>query len=123
MFPNDDLLRTLVDNYFKGANVYSPLLHRPTFERNISRGLHLSDEGFGATVLLVCALGSRQSEDPRVFSADDELGHLSGGQWFNQVMKTMNTVMFDSPRSYDLQIAWVSIILSLSSLCLNASYF
>lgn len=103
----------LVDNYFKFGNDYSPVLHRPTFERNIARGLHLSDEGFGATLLLVCALGARESDDPRVFSPDDPLGHLRGGHWFTQVQQTLNFIMFENPRLYDLQIAVVGLSFSL----------
>ncbi|KAJ7849906.1 fungal-specific transcription factor domain-containing protein, partial [Mycena leptocephala] len=50
-------------------NIYLPLLHRPTFERGLAEGLHLRDDGFAATVLVVCAIGSRWSMDPRATAA------------------------------------------------------
>ncbi|KAG5646711.1 hypothetical protein DXG03_002393 [Asterophora parasitica] len=65
-FPEDDLMTSLVDHYFTKVNLLLPLLHRPSFERSIIEGLHLRHDGFGATVLLVCAVASRFSDDPRV---------------------------------------------------------
>ena len=65
-FPEATLLKSLVANYFKHVNYELPLLHRPTFEREIAEGLHRRDIAFGSTVLLVCSLGARYSTDPRV---------------------------------------------------------
>lgn len=67
-FPDADLMTTLIDLYFTRHNYLHPLLHRPTFERAFTDGLHLYDPIFGAVVLLVCALGSRWTTDPRVFT-------------------------------------------------------
>lgn len=97
-------MAALVDNY---TNIHAALLHRPTFENNITSGLHLSDEGFGATVLLVCALGSRISDTP---------GSPPGHQWFDQVHKTLNFALLEPPRLYDLQIAMVGLVFLLSLL-------
>ena len=52
-FPPPDLLNTLISLYFAHMNDLLPLLHRPTFEQSVREGLHLRDEGFGSTVLLV----------------------------------------------------------------------
>ncbi|KAF9061661.1 fungal-specific transcription factor domain-containing protein [Rhodocollybia butyracea] len=49
----------LVNAYFTQNNVFCPLLHRPSFERSISQGLHLRDPAFSALLLSVCAVGSR----------------------------------------------------------------
>lgn len=70
-FPPHDLMMELVDHYFRRYNIYLPLLHRPTFERNIKDGLHLRDEAFGSTLLLVCAMGSRFSTDERVLLEEE----------------------------------------------------
>ncbi|EUC53657.1 fungal specific transcription factor domain protein [Rhizoctonia solani AG-3 Rhs1AP] len=65
-FPPDDLLASLVDLYFSRFNVILPLLHRPTFESQLAQKLHWRDPSFAAVVLLVCANGSRFSDDTRV---------------------------------------------------------
>ena len=72
-FPGPALLDSLVDHYFKHINIELPLLHRPTLEHDIARGLHRRDAAFGAVVLLVCAMGSRYSDDPRVQLSDEDL--------------------------------------------------
>ncbi|KAF8879184.1 fungal-specific transcription factor domain-containing protein [Mucidula mucida] len=81
-YPDDDLMTALVELYFQFQNCYLPLLHRPTFEKAIRDRLYWTDHRFGATVLLVCALGARNSEDPRVFV--DGRGE-AGWKWFDQV--------------------------------------
>lgn len=106
-FPPEDLMPTLIEFYFTRSNVYMPLLHRPTFEKGINDGLHLRDEGFGSTVLLVCALGARFSDDPRVFLEGTESQHSAGWKWFRQVQWVRRSLL-SPPRLYDLQIASVS---------------
>ncbi|KAI0950725.1 hypothetical protein AcW1_007961 [Taiwanofungus camphoratus] len=103
-FPDDDLLSTLVGLYFVNVNHYIPLLHRPTFEDGIKDGLHLRDEGFGSVVLLVCAIGSRFTDDPRVFLKEySSSSHSSGWQWFKKVQMIRKSPLAP-PRLYDLQI-------------------
>ncbi|KAF8634298.1 hypothetical protein AX17_004250 [Amanita inopinata Kibby_2008] len=85
VYPEDDLLSSLVDIYFDNIYHFVPLLHRPTFERSISEGLHFKDSLFGATVLLVCALGSKYSDDPRVFTEGSNTTRSAGYKWFKQV--------------------------------------
>jgi hypothetical protein len=65
-YPDTDLLRHLVDCYFDNLNILLPLLHRPSFMRSIEEGSHHVDHNFGATVLAVCAIGCRYSDDSRV---------------------------------------------------------
>ncbi|RXW16420.1 hypothetical protein EST38_g9435 [Candolleomyces aberdarensis] len=72
-FPEPDLLHALVGYYFKHINIELPLLHRPTFEKEIAQGLHKRNATFGAVVLLVCAMGSRYSSDPRVQLSETDL--------------------------------------------------
>ena len=79
-FPEPDLLSALVGHYFKHINIELPLLHRPTFERDIAQGLHERNATFGAVVLLVCAMGSRYSDDPRVQLSDADLFSDAEGQ-------------------------------------------
>jgi len=84
MFPDDDLFVSLVDFYFKEVNAFFPLLHRPTFERQIAERLHTRDAMFGNVVLLVCALGSKYSDDPRNYM-DSSNTRSSGHKWYTQV--------------------------------------
>ncbi|KXN82670.1 Transcriptional activator protein acu-15 [Leucoagaricus sp. SymC.cos] len=101
-FPEPDLLHALVDLYFEYINLFVPLLHRPTFERSIAEGLHHHDERFGANVLLVCANGSRFSDDPRVLLDGEKSRHSSGWKWFDQVQMVKRSFL-NPPTLYDLQ--------------------
>ncbi|KAI9000492.1 fungal-specific transcription factor domain-containing protein [Trametes punicea] len=102
-FPPPDLMKELVDLYFEHMNCYMPLLHRPSFEQAIKDGLHLHDEGFGSTVLLVCANGSRFTDDPRVLLEGTDTKQSSGWKWFQQVQMVRKSLLAP-PRLYDLQI-------------------
>lgn len=102
-FPPPDLLEMLVDLYFRNMNDYMPLLHRPTFEQGIKEGLHHHDEGFGSTVLLVCANGARFTDDPRVLLDDHQIPQSAGWKWFQQVQMVRKSLLAP-PRLYDLQI-------------------
>ena len=84
-------------------NDFLPLLHRPTFEQGIREGLHLHDEGFGSTVLLVCANGARFSDDPRALLDEREHPQSAGWKWFQQVQMVRKSLL-EPPRLYDLQI-------------------
>jgi hypothetical protein len=64
--PPDDLLMTLVNHYFREINIFCPLLHRPTFVSDVVARRHYTDRDFAPIVLLVCAIGARFSDDPRV---------------------------------------------------------
>lgn len=108
-FPDPDLLIMLVDLYFENINIFLPLLHRPTFERSIHQGLHFRDEKFGANVLLVCANGSRFSDDPRVLLDGEKSRHSSGWKWFDQVQMVKKSFLAP-PQLYDLQFYSVRMI-------------
>ncbi|KII84068.1 hypothetical protein PLICRDRAFT_367695 [Plicaturopsis crispa FD-325 SS-3] len=120
-FPESDLLAALVDLYFDRLNIYFPLLHRPTFERGVADGQHLLDDGFGATVLLVCALGSRYSSDPRVFLVYNETDLNSAGwKWFNQVQHRSSIY---APLSvHELQVICLSALFLQASAALHVSW-
>ncbi|KII90618.1 hypothetical protein PLICRDRAFT_39194 [Plicaturopsis crispa FD-325 SS-3] len=108
-FPEADLMASLVDLYFTRTHAYLPFLHRPTFERGIATELHLRDSAFGATVLLVCALGSKFSSDPRVLLENTNDLSSAGWRWFNQV-QSMRKSIFLAPRIYDLQLFILCIL-------------
>lgn len=106
-FPPPDLLEILVDLYFTNLNAFIPLLHRPTFYASLNSNLHRRDEAFGGLVLLVCACGSRFSNDLRVVLEGQNSWHSSGWQWFSQVYLFRKTLL-SVPCLYDLQLHAVS---------------
>ncbi|RXW19238.1 hypothetical protein EST38_g6605 [Candolleomyces aberdarensis] len=65
-FPPPDLLENLVQLYYDCVNIYIPLLHRPTFEKSLKAGLHLTDPDFGGLVMGVCAVAARYSNDEQL---------------------------------------------------------
>ncbi|KAL0574560.1 Gypsy retrotransposon integrase-like protein 1 [Marasmius crinis-equi] len=100
-FPDRDLMKALIDLYFAKINCFLPILHGPIFDSKLRQGLHLSDQQFAATVLLVCALGSRFSDDPRVFSETGQ-SLSSGWKWYEQV-QTFRRSSFEPSSLYELQ--------------------
>ncbi|KAK0459300.1 fungal-specific transcription factor domain-containing protein [Desarmillaria tabescens] len=106
LFPEEDLMLSLIDLYFTYHNCYLPLLHRPTFENDMSTGLHRSDYMFAGTLLLVCALGARNSDDPRVFYG---CNGEAGWQWFEQITPFRSSLQDRSTTTlYELQIHCLS---------------
>ncbi|KAF9071113.1 fungal-specific transcription factor domain-containing protein [Rhodocollybia butyracea] len=83
IFPPQDLLADLLNIWWEKVHYIFPLLHRPTFEKSIAAGLHYHDRHFGETVLAVCALASRHSDDARIFSHGSQLS--AGFRWMQQV--------------------------------------
>lgn len=118
VFPEDDLLIQLVDLYFTHVNLHQPLLHRPTFEKSIAGKLHLTNNGFAVTLLVVCANGSRYSENPRVFFDGTGSYHSRGWKWFDQVQMVRKSLLA-SPSIYDMQFYCVSWYILLMTFDLN----
>ncbi|KAJ3762820.1 fungal-specific transcription factor domain-containing protein [Lentinula raphanica] len=109
-FPDTDLINSLVSLYLINVNIFFPIIHPPTLKRLVAEGLHVRDQNFGATVLLVCALGSRYSDDPRVLHTPGcQLS--SGHRWFSQV-KMIRESLFERPTLYNLQsiCVWLAIL-------------
>ncbi|ELU36374.1 fungal specific transcription factor domain-containing protein [Rhizoctonia solani AG-1 IA] len=69
--PPADLIRSLVNLFFRHMNTFYPIFHRGWFEHRLLSGAHLASDTTGRTfarlLLLVCAVASRWSSDPRVF--------------------------------------------------------
>lgn len=101
-FPPLDLVESLAKHYFTQINPFLPLLHRPTFKRGVDENLHLTDQCFGAVVLLVCALGSRYSEDSRVFVEGSNSVRSAGWKWFGQI-RILRTSFFKQTSLHELQ--------------------
>ncbi|KAJ7729108.1 fungal-specific transcription factor domain-containing protein [Mycena maculata] len=109
MFPEPDLMQTLIDSFFSQINILVYLFHAPTFRSAVAAGLHLRDRKFGAVVLAICALGSKFSDDSRVFLEGANSEHSAGWKWFRQV-RPIPTSFLISPSLYDLQLIGLSIL-------------
>ncbi|KAJ6589038.1 fungal-specific transcription factor domain-containing protein [Mycena capillaripes] len=101
IFPEPDLLRSLVDLFFARVNIVLLLLHRPTFEKSLASGLHLVDQKFGSTVLGVCAVSAKYSDDPRVILEGTNTRLSSGWKYFCQLQHSRKPLM----RSFTLHEA------------------
>lgn len=112
-FPDADLLPTLVDAYFVHFNAYFPLLHRPTFEYNLAENAHFRDEGFGAVVLVVCALGAKYVDDPRVYIPGCP-PRSAGWYWYNQLQIDRRPFMRKA-RISDVQLYILAVVFQSSS--------
>ncbi|KAJ7578554.1 fungal-specific transcription factor domain-containing protein [Mycena floridula] len=110
IFPDEDLMQSLIDLYFAQWNLFLPVLHRPSFEKSLSEGLHHRNYYFGATVLVVCALGSKFSDDSRVF-LDGITEQSCGWIFFNQVQQSLQSSSLVSPPSlYELQYYCLTVM-------------
>ncbi|KAJ3735928.1 fungal-specific transcription factor domain-containing protein [Lentinula guzmanii] len=101
-FPEKDLFDSLVVLYFEQVNYLYALLHRPTFEALVAEGIHYRDPQFANVVLLVVAIGSRFSTDPRVVLEGTGSWLSAGWKWFSQV-NLYNKSTMSIPRLFNLQ--------------------
>ncbi|RDB24752.1 Cutinase transcription factor 1 alpha [Hypsizygus marmoreus] len=108
-FPDQDLFRHLINLYFAHVVIHFPLLHRPTFERLLADNVHLTNHLFGATVLAVCAVASRYSDDPRVLLEDDNSRHSSGWKWYRQIQHFRKSFA-QPPSLFELQTICLSLL-------------
>lgn len=108
IFPEPDLLQDLIDLYFDKVDVYTPLLHRPSFERDIKAELHLSNPMFGGTVLAMCAVASRYSNDPRVLLEGTDSIYSAGHKWFRQ-LDIFNESNLHAASLHEMQTVCLSI--------------
>ncbi|KAK0477971.1 fungal-specific transcription factor domain-containing protein [Armillaria novae-zelandiae] len=103
VYPDNDLIQSLISIYFETINPIFPILHRSTFEKNVDEGLHLRDSSFGAALLSVLAVASRYSDDSRVLA--DPCSKLSSGWRFFEQVNILKKVVYAPPCLYDLQVA------------------
>ncbi|KAF8919354.1 fungal-specific transcription factor domain-containing protein [Mucidula mucida] len=102
VFPEEDLFNHLIEVFFAKQNMMLPLLHRPTFDRQIAAKMHLNHQMFGGVALLVCALASRFTDDPRVLLDGETSRRSSGWKYFTQV-QTVRRSLMAPPTIHDLQ--------------------
>ncbi|KAJ6596639.1 fungal-specific transcription factor domain-containing protein [Mycena sp. CBHHK59/15] len=121
VYPESDLIVSLLELYFANVHPSLPLLHRPSFERSVAEGLHLRDYQFGATLLAVLAVASRYSDDPRVFVPGANTSLSSGWKFFNQV-QVVRKSLFDKPTIYEVQLYCLITLFTLGTSSPQASW-
>ncbi|KAJ7696748.1 fungal-specific transcription factor domain-containing protein [Mycena rosella] len=109
LFPEPELLKTLLEIFFDQINSLIYVVHAPTVRSAVAAGLHSRDQNFGAVVLTACALGAKFSEDPRVFLEGTNSEHSAGWRWFRQV-RPVPTSFLVAPSLYDLQLICLSLL-------------
>ncbi|KDN38339.1 hypothetical protein RSAG8_09543, partial [Rhizoctonia solani AG-8 WAC10335] len=109
--PPPDLVDSLVELFFRYTNAFYPIFHRGRFEHELARGTHLASDTRGRTfarvLLLVCAVASRWSSDPRVFTDGQTLS--AGCEFFRRVGPVTWAVRAQ-PSLYDVQICILSAL-------------
>ncbi|KAJ7451835.1 fungal-specific transcription factor domain-containing protein [Mycena galericulata] len=109
IFPDPDLLQSLVKLYFTHVNILLCLLHRPTFEKSLAAGLHLVNRQFGSTVLVVCAVAAKYSDDPRVLLEGTNSRLSSGWKYIRQVQLVRPSLL--KPASlYETQLLCLCVL-------------
>ena len=101
-------MQSLIELYFTHQNILFPLFHRPTFEKCVAGGLHLFNIPFAEKLLLVCAIGTRYCDDPRVLSDDNPVPQSRGWKWFSQV-ELSRELLIKTPTTDGMQFCCVSI--------------
>lgn len=83
-------MQKLVSLFFSNINSYFPLLNSLIFEKQVfEEKLHLSNQAFAATLLAVCALGSRHCNDPRtLYDGNPSEERSAGWKYFQQIPLT-----------------------------------
>ncbi|KAJ7043847.1 fungal-specific transcription factor domain-containing protein [Mycena alexandri] len=117
IYPDGDLIASLLQLYFTHLHPTIPVLHRPSFEWSVTEGLYLTDPEFGGLLLSVLAIASWYSDDPRVFVKDDDTS-LSAG-WKIQMYFLLGLFGLGTSRP---EISAVYMGLSISFLQLRGEY-
>lgn len=116
-FPPADLMESLINLYFRYINDFVPLLHEPSFKKKVAGDTHIREDAFACLLLLVCACGSRWSDDKRVLIDGYDGWHSAGWRYFNQLRpRVACRSLFAPPCLYELQShTLVTVFLSSSS--------
>ncbi|KAE9401293.1 hypothetical protein BT96DRAFT_1018250 [Gymnopus androsaceus JB14] len=92
IFPDPDLIDSLVSLYFTHINVYFPILHKPSFLRSIAQNLHREDRHFGALILA------------RITAIEQSVGW----KWIRQIQPVSRTFT-TPPCIYEIQLYGVYV--------------
>ena len=100
-YPPHELLNHLIDSYFINVNCTFPLLHKPTIIDNLNTKKFQSE--FAGVILLVCAIGSQHSDDPRVLSSRNDPRFAGENFYHIYKLKCQRKSMLASPSIEEIQ--------------------
>lgn len=101
-YPPDDLLYSLINIYFDRVNFFLPLINKDVFMDNLKHKKY--DRHFGGLLLLVLAVASRFSDDPRVLSSNSDAYLQPGERFFNSCMTKTHCKIMEAPKIEDIQM-------------------
>ncbi|KAG9026808.1 hypothetical protein FRB95_008476 [Tulasnella sp. JGI-2019a] len=109
-FPPLDLARTLIDHCFNDVMPLTPVVHRPSFEKQYAAEKHRTDLDFARLLLVVCSVGARTCKDARVCltSPEGEIEWNSAGWIYFAQVHQMTKPILASAKLVDLQIMALS---------------
>ena len=99
---------TLVNTYFYYSHGFIPLLHEPTFRRDLASKRHIYDDDFAQLLLMMCSISSRFTKDPRVL-LDGDTSFNSAGFRFAKQVTLFDPVCLRKPNLLQLQTYAVSV--------------
>ncbi|KAJ7069947.1 hypothetical protein C8F01DRAFT_537904 [Mycena amicta] len=107
VFPEQDLMDSLICLYFDNVHSTLPILHRESFERSVSEETHKRDHHFAASLLAVLSY----SDDPRVLV--DGYSTLSSGWKFITQVPILRRGF--EPNIYDVQYYFLLALYALTT--------
>ncbi|KAJ7043879.1 fungal-specific transcription factor domain-containing protein [Mycena alexandri] len=113
IYPDDDLMTSLLQLYFTNVHPTIPVLHRPSFERSVAEGLHRQDSEFGGLLISALAVASRYSDDPRVFVTGDNTSLSAGWKFANQIQIRLRKPF--EPTLYEIQTYCLMSVFTLGT--------
>ncbi|KIK66034.1 hypothetical protein GYMLUDRAFT_158408 [Collybiopsis luxurians FD-317 M1] len=114
-FPPDDLMLDLVNLYFLHVNQAFPFVHRPSFFKGVTEGLHHRDRHFGALVIVVSALGARYSNDSRVLETSTTSEHSIGWKWVRSIQPLSRSFLHPTTVNEIQMLALYTMFMGVSS--------
>ncbi|CAK5269789.1 unnamed protein product [Mycena citricolor] len=111
IFPEKDLLYSLIQRYFEAVHPTFPLIHRPSFELCVAEGMHFANPQFGSLLLALLGVASRHLDDPRVLLPEGS-GHSAGWKFVSQVR--IGQRMWD-PSIFDAQFFALMCVYALGT--------
>lgn len=83
-------MHSLIDLFFRYVTPFQPFVHRPTFEAQYADGLHERDAHYAHLLLMVAAVASIYSNDPRVYW-ENRGAKIPGYKFFAEVKDWQHT--------------------------------
>ncbi|KAG8933375.1 hypothetical protein FRC02_012051 [Tulasnella sp. 418] len=119
-FPPKDLGRSLIELFFDNFIPQYPIVDKTSCLESFFKEKYKSDPSEAALYLLICAVGSKWSSDPRVCVSPElsegKIDFLSSGwKYFNQICSLPPPSPFRPPKLQDLQVAALGAFYTVST--------